>query len=52
MMEVENFTKDNESALEILNEIDEIEKKYVEEFDLIYEKDLADNKDLNVKAIE
>ena len=36
MIDVENYVKENETALAVLDEIDEIEKKYVEEYDQIY----------------
>ena len=42
----------DENALSIISEIDQMEQKYLTEYDKLYAKDQADNKDLNKLALE
>jgi len=44
----ETTTKD----VQVVDEIDEMQKVYLEEFDKVYQKDKANGKDLNNLAIE
>ena len=52
MANVDLMVQESETALAILDEIDQMEKTFEEEYDKVYSKDKESNKDLNVLALE
>ena len=44
--------KESEKALAIIDEIDQMELDWLQEYDKLYKKDEGANKDLNVLALE
>ena len=52
MADVELVAQESETALAILDEIDQMEKTFEEEYDKVYAKDKDANKDLNILALE